>query len=310
MERENQKNEASCVVASGGHWLDVAGFDVTMPADSGFTRSESSTIPDLVAATSFGGKQIQRKKRMGRQRRSSLNVDLLPFAPSSSSPSASTSSAAAAAPHVPLSLPARVINPFTLTFLFQKQLQNSDVGPLRRMVLPKKAAETHLPVLEAKEGILIPMDDMDGLHVWSFKYRFWPNNNSRMYVLENTGDFVNTHGLQVGDYIMVYQDYVNLNYVIEAKKAYEQNVYTDHTAKAVDGSVPLDPDSSRSNQLWSWDYPQPQVEDTGMSYVYDTTFSNDFLLDYLNGSMTNYYYKPPDSFGSVDNLSFDDYKPE
>lgn len=66
------------------------------------------------------------------------------------------------------------------------------------------------------------MDDMDGIHVWSFRYRlevpfyfskftwrnssvktrtyiwcfiiiiimyrYWPNNSSRMYVLENTGE--------------------------------------------------------------------------------------------------------------------------
>ncbi|MCI43792.1 B3 domain-containing transcription factor FUS3-like, partial [Trifolium medium] len=38
------------------------------------------------------------------------------------------------------------------------------------MVLPKKAAEAFLPALESKEGILISMDDIDGLHVWSFKY--------------------------------------------------------------------------------------------------------------------------------------------
>ncbi|XP_065851743.1 uncharacterized protein [Euphorbia lathyris] len=44
------------------------------------------------------------------------------------------------------------------------------------MILPK-AAETHLPTLESKEGILISMDDLDGLHVWSFKYRYWINNN-------------------------------------------------------------------------------------------------------------------------------------
>jgi len=35
----------------------------------------------------------------------------------------------------------------------------------------QKAAEAFLPVLESKEGILLSMDDIDGLHVWSFKYR-------------------------------------------------------------------------------------------------------------------------------------------
>ena len=36
----------------------------------------------------------------------------------------------------------------------------------------QKSAETHLPLLEAKEGILITMYDLDGQHVWNFKYRF------------------------------------------------------------------------------------------------------------------------------------------
>ncbi|MED6135443.1 hypothetical protein PIB30_046468 [Stylosanthes scabra] len=58
-----------------------------------------------------------------------------------------------------------------LRFLFQKELKNSDVSSLRRMVLPKKAAEACLPPLESKEGIVITMDDLDGVHVWSFKYR-------------------------------------------------------------------------------------------------------------------------------------------
>jgi len=35
----------------------------------------------------------------------------------------------------------------------------------------QKAAEAFLPALESKEGIVISMDDIDGLHVWSFKYR-------------------------------------------------------------------------------------------------------------------------------------------
>lgn len=73
---------------------------------------------------------------------------------------------------------------------------------------------------------------------FSFFNRFWPNNNSRMYVLEGTGtflisvltskvylvnickflivfsgEFAEEHELQIGDYIMLYRDSVNLNYV-------------------------------------------------------------------------------------------------
>ncbi|KAL9229396.1 hypothetical protein vseg_004865 [Gypsophila vaccaria] len=257
----------------------------------------------------FGEHKIQRKKRMARQRRSST-VNLLPFASSASPPPS----------HVPppLSLPARVIDPRRLRFLFQKQLQNSDVSSLRRMVLPKKAAETHMPPLETKEGIFISMDDMDGMHVWSFKYRFWPNNNSRMYVLENTGDFVSAHGLEMGDFIMVYQDFINLNYVILAKKSAEQEIYTDLTATAVNDYIQLqDLEINRYNQL-SWNDPGTVVEDnnninsnTCMSFVYDTTsFGNDSPFDFFGGSMSNYCSRVGhgvENFGSVDNFSLDDF---
>lgn len=54
------------------------------------------------------------------------------------------------------------------------------------------------------------------------------------------------------------------------------------------------------------------VDETNMSFVYDTTnFQNDSLLDFLGGSMTHYNYSRSnaafESFGSVDNLSLDDY---
>ncbi|KAK8716935.1 hypothetical protein V6N13_044225 [Hibiscus sabdariffa] len=225
---------------------------------------------DLVAAfPSFG---VNRKKRMARQRRSSSTIKLLSFTNSSS--------------HVP--------------------------PPTRR------AAEAHLPVLESKEGILISMDDLDGLHVWSFKYRqvllcslsylsrkFWPNNNSRMYVLENTGEFVSTHGLQLGDFIMVYQDSQNQNYVIQAKKASDEDVYSDIARNGVNDLVLHDYEVGKS----SYHY-YPMMEDSGMSFVYDTTlsFSNDCPLDFLGGSMTNYSRMgAPESFGSVENLSLDEF---
>ncbi|CAA3017153.1 B3 domain-containing transcription factor FUS3-like, partial [Olea europaea subsp. europaea] len=99
----------------------------------------------------------------------------------------------------------RVIDITKLNYLFKKQLKNSDVSTLRRIVIPKKEAEAYLPFLSAKEGITINMLDMDGVHEWCFKFRFWPNNSSRMYVLECTGDFANTHGLKPGDYIILYQ---------------------------------------------------------------------------------------------------------
>ncbi|XP_024445087.1 B3 domain-containing transcription factor FUS3 [Populus trichocarpa] len=198
------------------------------------------------------------------------------------------------------------IDPRRLRFLFQKELKNSDVSSLRRIILPKKAAEAHLPALESKEGIFIRMDDLDGLHAWSFKYRYWPNNNSRMYVLENTGDFVSAHGLELGDFIMVYQDNQSQNYVIQAKKASDQNVYTDIARNAVNDFVVHDYEVSK---LSSFYVNYPVVDNTGLSFIYDTTaFSNDSPLDFLGGSMTNFSrIGNLESFGSVENLFLDDF---
>ncbi|XP_041006655.1 B3 domain-containing transcription factor FUS3-like isoform X2 [Juglans microcarpa x Juglans regia] len=252
---------------------------VTVGGDT-TTRHGSDLIGetrDLVAAvTSFG--VVHRKKRMPRLRRSSTRK-LLSFAPSSSQLPPSP-------PHSLPTLPAR------------------------------KAAETHLPVLESKEGIFISMDDLDGLHVWSFKYRYWPNNNSRMYVLENTGDFVNTHGLQLGDYIMIYQDDQNQNYVIRAKKASDddhEDVFADHMITSRNNGVNENymvlNDYEPSKQGGSFYVNYPTVDDTNMSFIYDTTsFSNDSPLDFLGGSSTNYSrIGSLEGFGSVENFSLDDF---
>ncbi|CAH8359680.1 unnamed protein product [Eruca vesicaria subsp. sativa] len=260
---------------------------------------------------------------MPRQRRSSSSFNLLSF-PTLPPPS-----------HVPTPLPARKIDTRRLRFLFQKELKNSDVSSLRRMILPKKAAEAHLPVLESKEGIPIKMEDMDGLHVWTFKYRYWPNNNSRMYVLENTGDFVNAHGLQQGDFIKVYQNLYLHNYVIHARKASEDeeeenltsveedDVYTNLTK--IENTVVNDLLLRDYNHHYNSDdgkcsYYYPIIDDISAtttsttSFVYDTTAltSNDTPLDFLGGlaTRTNNYYSKVGSFegfGTVESISLDDF---
>ncbi|CAK9881109.1 unnamed protein product [Sphagnum jensenii] len=105
----------------------------------------------------------------------------------------------------------------SLFLLFQKDLRPSDVGSLGRIVLPKKESETHLPYLTSKEGILVSMDDFDTGMAWSFRYRYWPNNRSRMYLLENTGEFVKTHDLEQGDLVIIYRNPLG-NFVIRGKK--------------------------------------------------------------------------------------------
>ncbi|KAF8394195.1 hypothetical protein HHK36_020402 [Tetracentron sinense] len=105
-----------------------------------------------------------------------------------------------------------------LKFLLQKVLKQSDVGNLGRIVLPKKEAETHLPELEARDGITIAMQDIGTSRIWNMRYRFWPNNKSRMYLLENTGDFVRSNGLQEGDFIVIYSDLKGGKYEIKSTK--------------------------------------------------------------------------------------------
>ncbi|CAL5427264.1 unnamed protein product [Camellia sinensis] len=107
-----------------------------------------------------------------------------------------------------------------LKFLLQKVLKQSDVGNLGRIVLPKKEAETHLPQLDARDGITITMEDIGTSRIWNLRYslRFWPNNKSRMYLLENTGDFVRANGLQEGDFIVIYSDVKCGKYLIRGVK--------------------------------------------------------------------------------------------
>ncbi|XP_024975196.1 B3 domain-containing transcription factor FUS3-like isoform X2 [Cynara cardunculus var. scolymus] len=272
----------------------------------------TATDRDLVAAARF---DFLKKKRMPRFRRGA-SAALRSFRPFTTPLSSTVSSSSFVGP---------IVDQGRLTFLFSKKLQKSDVGVLKRIVLPKKPAETHLPALIAKEGIILEMDDMDGMHVWCFKFRFWPNNNSRMYVLEGTGEFAEEHELQLGDYIMLYRDSVNLNYVIQAVKAYEVEEYAKKEVKANLGSQgksgkPQPNNGVLMNQNWPWgglevevlnptNYPMnaSTVEDQmGMTFIYDTSYSNDTLtpLDFLGGFMTSYPTVQPNF--AIENLSIDD----
>uniref|UniRef100_A0ACD5VGD5 Uncharacterized protein n=1 Tax=Avena sativa TaxID=4498 RepID=A0ACD5VGD5_AVESA len=113
-----------------------------------------------------------------------------------------------------------------LRVVLQKELRNSDISQLGRIILPKKEAEAYLPVLTSKEGRSLCMHDSLNAELWTFKYRYWPNNKSRMYVLENTGNYVRAHNLRVGDFIMIYRDDDKNRYVIRAKKAGDDQLAT------------------------------------------------------------------------------------
>ncbi|WOH11797.1 hypothetical protein DCAR_0831289 [Daucus carota subsp. sativus] len=87
-----------------------------------------------------------------------------------------------------------------ITPLFEKVLTASDAGKIGRLVLPKKCAEVYLPPISNPEGIPLPVQDLKG-EEWVFQFRFWPNNNSRMYVLEGVSPCIQSMQLRAGDTI-------------------------------------------------------------------------------------------------------------
>ncbi|KAH9621418.1 hypothetical protein KSS87_003512 [Heliosperma pusillum] len=77
-------------------------------------------------------------------------------------------------------------------------LSASDAGRIGRLVLPKACAEAYFPPISQPEGLPIKIQDVKGKE-WVFQFRFWPNNNSRMYVLEGVTPCIQSMQLQAGD---------------------------------------------------------------------------------------------------------------
>ncbi|XAR66394.1 hypothetical protein NMG60_11012616 [Bertholletia excelsa] len=79
-------------------------------------------------------------------------------------------------------------------------LSASDAGRIGRLVLPKKCAEAYFPPISQPEGLPLKVQDSKGKE-WTFQFRFWPNNNSRMYVLEGVTPCIQSMQLQAGDIV-------------------------------------------------------------------------------------------------------------
>ncbi|KAK1320037.1 hypothetical protein QJS10_CPA03g00934 [Acorus calamus] len=86
----------------------------------------------------------------------------------------------------------------TIVPLFEKVLSASDAGRIGRLVLPKACAEAYFPPISQPEGLPLKIQDAKGKN-WVFQFRFWPNNNSRMYVLEGVTPCIQSMQLQAGD---------------------------------------------------------------------------------------------------------------
>ncbi|XP_010540454.1 PREDICTED: B3 domain-containing transcription factor LEC2 isoform X2 [Tarenaya hassleriana] len=160
-----------------------------------------------------------------------------------------------------------------LRVLLVKELKNSDVGALGRIVLPKREAEANLPTLSDKEGIKIVMRDADSNQAWSFKYKFWSNNKSRMYVLENTGEFVKQHGLEMGDSFTIHEDESkNLYYSIrkaEKPKEATENAKEEEMIETTGEYTPRDEDEASLALLIEQLKDKEQQLDMSLSAIHD-----------------------------------------
>ncbi|CAA2982566.1 B3 domain-containing Os07g0563300-like isoform X4 [Olea europaea subsp. europaea] len=79
-------------------------------------------------------------------------------------------------------------------------LSASDPGCIGRLVLPKKCAEAYFPPISQPEGLPLKVHDLKGKE-WLFQFQFWPNNNSRMYVLEGITPCIQSMQLQACDVV-------------------------------------------------------------------------------------------------------------
>ncbi|KAL6953203.1 hypothetical protein U1Q18_038130 [Sarracenia purpurea var. burkii] len=288
------KNEAHSLAAGGGgagigvfigrsattsNRATTKGDRVRKPHDHDDEESDRTNLaPDLLATMSL---RLHKKKRMPRRRRSSLNASAPPM-------TIPTFSSHVSSPSTPPLPSARAIDRTRLRFLFQKELRTSDVGSLRRMIIPKKAAESYLPTLMEKKGFFISMDDMDSMHVWSFKFSWLRKAQA-----------------------VIYQ-------VIRARKASGQNICIDSTRNTINDYFSDDFEVNDSGQ---GPVNFPTMDDNGMpfvheatfssdsetSYVYDTTSSNDSLFDFWSGPMTYISrVEPVESFESLKNSSLEE----
>ena len=61
-----------------------------------------------------------------------------------------------------------------------------------------KSIQAYFPPISQSEGLPLRVQDAKGTE-WTFQFRFWPNNNSRMYVLEGVTPCIQSMQLRAGD---------------------------------------------------------------------------------------------------------------
>ncbi|GIL62714.1 hypothetical protein Vafri_16885 [Volvox africanus] len=115
------------------------------------------------------------------------------------------------------------------SIIFEKALTASDVSGGGRVVVPKSVAEQYFPRLDQPSGVTISAADLDG-RSYTFKWRFWVNNSSRMYLLEGAGELHRNYGLEVGD-VMVFAQKPDGSLVVAGRIAIKSDLLKKAPAK-------------------------------------------------------------------------------
>lgn len=77
-------------------------------------------------------------------------------------------------------------------------------------------AETNFPSIDNQNGIMLSLTDVFNKN-WEFRYRFWINNTSRMYLIEGTQELQQQFRLTVGDVLMFAKDPSDIIYICGRK---------------------------------------------------------------------------------------------
>ncbi|XWS71952.1 hypothetical protein CRYUN_Cryun03dG0182800 [Craigia yunnanensis] len=125
----------------------------------------------------------------------------------------------------------------TIVPLFEKILSASDAGRIGRLVLPKACAEAYFPPISQSEGLPLRIQDVKGKE-WTFQFRFWPNNNSRMYVLEGVTPCIQSMQLRAGDTVTFSRIDPGGKLVMGFRKATNTDTQEGRTSSLPNGAYP------------------------------------------------------------------------